>query len=122
MKLLQVRLDQRHWHRRLKVGIIALSLAILMLGISPIRVAQADSDRTTKGATSSDLSDIPNLEQMDSDKFEQYFGDVPNDHKPLFNPDNGKSNLIEDKNPFNDEAITPSDLKEGETNTRSKDA
>lgn len=108
----QVGLSLFRWYRRLKVGILAFGLAILMLGLIGVPLAQADSDRPTKGATASDLSDIPNLEQMDYDKFEQYVGDVPDDHKPLFNPDNGKSQLIKDKNPLSDESITPADLQE----------
>lgn len=120
MKMLQVGLSKLQWYRQLKVAMIAFSLAILMLGLSPFSIAQADSERPSKGATASDLSDIPNLEQMDYDKFEKYVGDVPGDHKPLFNPDNGKSELIEDKNPFSDEAIAPADLEEGKTNAKSE--
>lgn len=114
----QVGLSIRYWYRRLKVGFLALGLAILMLGLINVPIAQADANSASKAATASDLSDIPNLEQMDDDKFEKYVGDVPDDHKPLFNPDNGKSSLIKDKKPFSDEAITPADLQEGKSDAK----
>ncbi|NJO80964.1 MAG: hypothetical protein HC827_22325 [Cyanobacteria bacterium RM1_2_2] len=112
--MLHIMLSKRQWYRRLKISMIAFGLAILMLSLSPVQVAHADA-KQPKGTTASDLSDIPNLEQMDHDKFEKYVGDVPEDRKPLFNPDNGKSQLIKDKNPLSDEVITPADLKEGQT-------
>ncbi|MCU0524387.1 MAG: hypothetical protein MUF72_06135 [Elainella sp. Prado103] len=72
------------------------------------------SDRVAPSSvrdTATDLSDIPNLEQMDYNKFEEYFGDVPSDHKPLFNPDSPRAN-IENKSTKTGQVITPKDLIE----------
>jgi hypothetical protein len=109
-----VGLGKHQGYRRLKGGIIALGLAILILGLGLVQVAQADANQP-EGTTASDLSNIPNLEQMDSDKYEQFFGDMPKDQKPLFNPDNGKSQVIKDKNSTSNQEITPADLKADQT-------
>lgn len=112
MKMLQVGLKKVPGHRRLVLGLIALGLAIWMMVLSPIDAVAQPAPDQPKGATSSDLSDIPNLEQMDYDKFEKYVGDVPGDRKPLFNPDNGKAQTIEDKDPRSEKVITPADLQD----------
>ena len=66
-----------------------------------------------EAATDSDLSDIPNLEKMDYDRFQEYFGDVPGDHVPLLNPDNAKLQ-IKAKTPGGERMITTKDLVESE--------
>lgn len=112
MKLLQVRLQKAPDYRWF-VRLVALGFALWIVVLSPVEaLAQPNEHQPVQDTTASDLSDIPNLEQMDYDKFEEYFGDVPNDRKPLFNPDNGKSQTIEDKDPDSKKFITPADLKE----------
>lgn len=106
MKRLQIGL------RKLTLGIVTLGLVLLMVVLSPIDAAAQPASNQPKGTTASDLSDIPNLEQMDYDKFEKYVGDVPGDRKPLFNPDNGKAQTIEDKDPRSEKVITPADLQD----------
>jgi hypothetical protein len=107
--------------------LLAITLVMLALAFMPILPAQAagtyanrhanpSANQNTNhsevpGTTASDLSDIPNLEQMDYDTFEEHIGDVPSDHKPLFNPDNPKVQ-IKDKTPGSDKTITTADLKE----------
>lgn len=79
---------------------------------NPLDIQQPQKNRTTtKDSTSSDLSDIPNLGQMDYDTFEEHIGDIPNDRKPLFNTDNPKLQ-IKDKTPGSDKTITTEDLKD----------
>ncbi|MBW4467963.1 MAG: hypothetical protein KME07_21265 [Pegethrix bostrychoides GSE-TBD4-15B] len=92
-----------------------LALALLALSLWLPQPAFADTpDRNANGepietATDSDLSDIPNLEKMDYETFQEYFGDVPGDHVPLLNPDNLKVQ-IKDKTPGSDKVITTEDL------------
>lgn len=97
--------------------LLVIVLVMLSLVLSPANAAQATSDRPStenkqvRDTTSSDLSDIPNLEQMDYGTFEEHVGGMPSDRKPLFNPDNPKVQ-IKDKTPGSNRTITTEDLKE----------
>jgi hypothetical protein len=96
--------------------LLALLISILCMP-APVIAAPIMAPNQTKqnqanvqDSTSSDLSDIPNLEQMDHGKLERYFGDLPNGKKPLFNPDNGKNQQLQD--PESDQTIRIKDLKD----------
>ncbi|XQQ06715.1 MAG: hypothetical protein EDM05_57570 [Leptolyngbya sp. IPPAS B-1204] len=78
---------------------------------NPLDQRYPSEEHPIKDSTSSDLSDIPNLDQMDYDVFEEHIGDIPNDRKPLFNTDNPKLQ-IKDKTPGSDKTITTEDLQE----------
>jgi hypothetical protein len=114
MKLLVLRL-----HRLLILSIVTLLLILPPLFNSaafadnhnPLDIHQFKDNQTTKDSTSSDLSDIPNLGQMDYNTFQEHIGDVPNDRKPLFNTDNPKLQ-IKDKTPGSDKTITTEELNE----------
>jgi hypothetical protein len=114
MKLLVLRL--RHL---LILGIMALLLIFPPLfnpaafadNHNPLDIQQPKNNQTIKDSTSSDLSDIPNLGQMDYGTFQEHIGDVPNDRKPLFNTDNPKLQ-VKDKTPGSDKTITTEDIKE----------
>jgi hypothetical protein len=103
---------KRYIPRLLLTGFVAL---IFTIANSPIAApAFAASDQTSgqatvKDSTSSDLSDIPNLEQMNHDSLERYFGDTPAHKKPLFNPDNGKNEHLQD--PDSNKTVRIKDLK-----------
>jgi hypothetical protein len=99
-------------YRRLMLGVVALGLALWIVLVSPGAAFARPNAEPPQNTTDSDLSDIPNLEQMDYDKFEKYIGDVPADRKPLLNPDNAKSQTIKAKDPRSKTVITPADLQE----------
>ncbi|MFM7424780.1 MAG: hypothetical protein ACKO7W_07295 [Elainella sp.] len=64
-----------------------------------------------QAATDSNLSDIPNLERVDYDSFRETFGDVPEEHVPLINPDNEKVR-VKQKNSGSEKTITTGDLEQ----------
>lgn len=76
-------------------------------------------DRNAKDTTSSDLSNIPNLEQMNPDTFEEYFGNQPGNRKPLFNPDDGKNVQVKDKTPGSNAKVKPEDMNKPVEATKS---
>jgi hypothetical protein len=62
-------------------------------------------------ATDSDLSDIPNLERVDYERFRETFGEVPGEHVPLINPNNEKVK-VKQKNSSSGRMTTTGDLQQ----------
>lgn len=109
--LIPIPARRQTWFQTFCRSCFAILFSLLTLLItSNYALAETTREHPVKN-TAGDLSDIPNLEQMDYDKFEEYFGDVPSDRKPLFNPDSPRAN-IENKSTKTGKTITPKDLKE----------
>lgn len=118
--MLKLQTFKTQFYRWFAVAMVSMALTVVLTlaAIYPATAASGVASRSgehsanVKDATSSDLKDIPNLEQMDYDTFEHYFGDVPGDHKPLFNPNTKAEVKVKDKTPGSDRTITTDDLKE----------
>lgn len=109
--------------------LLAILMVVLTLVLTPayaanaipsdIRNVEHQESRDPASGPAVDLSDIPNLEQMDYGTLEKHVGDVPDDHAPLFNPDNGKNVQIKDKTSDSDRTITTEDFKKNKSNSDS---
>jgi hypothetical protein len=75
-----------------------------------------DANARVKDTTYSDLSDMPNVEQMDYGKFQRNIGNVPHDRRPLLNLDNPRVKVDRGDKQINE----PADLTENPEKTKAE--